>query len=195
MNQTNLLNFKPTRPIRDIANEYVEAFCELYEPNAYMDRVYSYYLKMGAPRWKATAKLPTLTDIRALSIVIWRQGIKRNTRSRFWKYMLGMARQNPALLEQFLVVWPTTSTSSSTARLCSVKFANSWNHFLRRSPQLPRNFRRPKQIQSPFIHKPWWTVVTRQKAGVINNDHPGSSHLQDIDVHNWHDLQIIGESS
>ena len=104
VNQTNLLNFKPTRPIRDIANEYVDAFCALYEPNAYMDRVYSYYLKMGAPRWKAAAKLPTLTDIKALSIVIWRQGIKRDTRSRFWKYMLGMARQNPALLEQFLVV-------------------------------------------------------------------------------------------
>ena len=82
----------------------MDAFCALYEPNAYMDRVYSYYLKMGAPRWKAAAKLPTLTDIKALSIVIWRQGIKRDTRGRFWKYMLGMARQNPALLEQFLVV-------------------------------------------------------------------------------------------
>ena len=104
VNQTNLLNFKPTRPIRDIANEYVDAFCALYEPNAYMDRVYSYYLKMGAPRWKADAKLPTWIDIKALSTVVWRQGIKRNTRSRFWKYMVGMARQNPALLEQFLVV-------------------------------------------------------------------------------------------
>ena len=104
VNQTNLLNFKPTRPIRDIANEYVESFCALYEPNAYMDRVYSYYLKMGAPRWKAAPKLPTWTDIRALSIVVWRQGIKRDTRWRFWRYMIGMARQNPALLEQFLVV-------------------------------------------------------------------------------------------
>ena len=27
VNQTNLLNFRPTRPIQDIANEYVEAFC------------------------------------------------------------------------------------------------------------------------------------------------------------------------
>ncbi|MFL0770783.1 MAG: B12-binding domain-containing radical SAM protein [Prochlorococcus sp.] len=104
VNQTNLLNFKPTRPIRDIANEYVEAFCALYEPNAYMDRVYSYYLKMGAPRWQATAKLPSWIDIKALSIVVWRQGIKRNTRIRFWRYMLGMARKNPAMLEQFLVV-------------------------------------------------------------------------------------------
>ena len=91
VNQTNLLNFKPTRPIRDIANEYVEAFCALYEPNAYMDRVYSYYLKMGAPRWKGSTQLPTLTDLKALSIVIWRQGLKRSTRGRFWRYMFGMA--------------------------------------------------------------------------------------------------------
>ena len=27
VNQTNLLNFVPTRPIREIANEYVDAFC------------------------------------------------------------------------------------------------------------------------------------------------------------------------
>jgi radical SAM superfamily enzyme YgiQ (UPF0313 family) len=111
VNQTNLLNFVPTRPIREIANEYVDAFCALYEPNAYMDRVYHYYLKVGSPRWKpflkpsdATATLPSWTDVRALAIVVWRQGIKRDTRGRFWRYMLGIARQNPAQLEQFLVV-------------------------------------------------------------------------------------------
>jgi radical SAM superfamily enzyme YgiQ (UPF0313 family) len=111
VNQTNLLNFVPTRPIRDIANEYVDAFCALYEPNAYMDRVHSYYLKVGAPRWHqflrpstGLPKLPALSDVRALSIVVWRQGIKRNTRTRFWRYMLDIARRNPSQLEQFLVV-------------------------------------------------------------------------------------------
>ncbi|MCP9772487.1 DUF4070 domain-containing protein [Synechococcus sp. Tobar12-5m-g] len=111
VNQTNLLNFVPTRPIREIANEYVDAFCALYEPNAYMDRVYHYYLKVGTPRWQkflkpadAAAKLPSWTDVRALAIVVWRQGIRRDTRGRFWRYMLGIARQNPAQLEQFLVV-------------------------------------------------------------------------------------------
>ena len=43
-------------------------------------------------------------DLKALSIVLWRQGIKRNTRTRFWRYLLGMALNNPALLEQFLSV-------------------------------------------------------------------------------------------
>ena len=95
MNQTNLLNFKPTRPIRDIANEYVDAFCALYEPNAYMDRVYSYYLKMGAPRWKAAANCPVV-DLKALTIVVWRQGIKRNTRTRFFCSRHGTQQSCPA---------------------------------------------------------------------------------------------------
>ena len=111
VNQTNLLNFVPTRPIRDIANEYVDAFCRLYEPNAYIDRVKHYYLKMGKPRWQqyvpaafGKPSLPAWNDVRALLIVIWRQGFKRDTRWRFWRSLLEVARKNPAVLEQFLVV-------------------------------------------------------------------------------------------
>ena len=111
VNQTNLLNFVPTRPIRDIANEYVDAFCRLYEPNAYIDRVTHYYTKVGKPRWQQYVKraalgkatLPTWTDIRALGIVIWRQGFVRDTRFRFWKSLFRIARQNPDNFEQFVV--------------------------------------------------------------------------------------------
>jgi radical SAM superfamily enzyme YgiQ (UPF0313 family) len=111
VNQTNLLNFVPTRPIRDIANEYVDAFCRLYEPNAYIDRVTHYYTKVGKPRWQqyvktkalGKASLPTWTDLRALSIVIWRQGFRRDTRWRFWNSLATIARRNPDNLEQFLV--------------------------------------------------------------------------------------------
>ncbi|MFW6732204.1 MAG: B12-binding domain-containing radical SAM protein [Synechococcus sp.] len=112
VNQTNLLNFQPTRPIRQIANEYVQAFCSLYEPNAYIDRVAHYYRKLGTPRWHAfydprkadRPSLPTWTDLRALAIVIWRQGVKRDTRWRFWRSLFSIARSNPKNLEQFLVV-------------------------------------------------------------------------------------------
>jgi radical SAM superfamily enzyme YgiQ (UPF0313 family) len=110
VNQTNLLNFIPTRPIRDIANEYVDAFCRLYEPHAYIDRVCSYYLKMGKPRWQQflpanlnKPSLPAWIDVRALLIVIWRQGIKRDTRWLFWRSLLKVSLGNPAVLEQFLV--------------------------------------------------------------------------------------------
>jgi radical SAM superfamily enzyme YgiQ (UPF0313 family) len=111
VNQTNLLNFVPSRPIRDIANEYVDAFCRLYEPNAYIDRVTHYYTKMGKPRWQQYVKraalgkatLPTWTDIRALAIVVWRQGFVRDTRWRFWRSLLTIARRNPDNFEQFVV--------------------------------------------------------------------------------------------
>uniref|UniRef100_UPI0037D9A516 B12-binding domain-containing radical SAM protein n=1 Tax=Vulcanococcus sp. TaxID=2856995 RepID=UPI0037D9A516 len=112
VNQTNLLNFVPTRPIRDIANEYVDAFCRLYEPNAYIDRVTHYYSnKVGAPRWKAFYKpensdkpaLPPMSDLKALATVLWRQGFKRNTRFRFWRSLARVARRNPASFEQFVV--------------------------------------------------------------------------------------------
>ncbi|MEB3348930.1 MAG: DUF4070 domain-containing protein [Cyanobacteriota bacterium] len=111
VNQTNLLNFVPTRPIREIAGEYVDAFCRLYEPEAYIRRVSHYYSKMGKPRWQqyvpkaafGKASLPSWTDVRALLIVIWRQGIKRHTRWLFWGSLLQMLRRNPDVLEKFLV--------------------------------------------------------------------------------------------
>jgi radical SAM superfamily enzyme YgiQ (UPF0313 family) len=112
VNQTNLLNFVPTRPIREIANEYVDAFCRLYEPHAYIDRVTHYYLKVGKPRWQQFVKaaplgkptLPSWTDVRALAIVVWRQGLRRDTRWRFWRSLFTIARRNPGVLEQFLTV-------------------------------------------------------------------------------------------
>jgi hypothetical protein len=58
INQTTLMNFVPTRPVEDIAKEYVEAFQALYEPHRYLDRVYRYFLKLGTPRVKPAAQLP-----------------------------------------------------------------------------------------------------------------------------------------
>lgn len=123
VNQTNLLNFVPTRPIRDIANEYMEAFSELYEPNAYIDRVYSYFLKLPPQRYKqilkelaqkaeaeggtarqSNGKRISWVDLRALAIVVWRQGLRRNTRWRFWRALLGMARHNPARFTGFISI-------------------------------------------------------------------------------------------
>ena len=112
VNQTNLLNFVPTRPIRDIANEYVDAFAALYEPNAYIDRVYSYFLKLPPQRYKEfvipenrkEARGTDWTDLRALATVVWRQGFKRDTRFRFWKALAGMARHNPKRFKGFVSI-------------------------------------------------------------------------------------------
>lgn len=117
VNQTNLLNFEPTRPIRDIAEEYMEAFADLYEANAYIDRVYSYFLKLPPQRYKqirrenppsgpqASAQRGiSWVDLRALAIVVWRQGVRRDTRWRFWNALFGMARHNPARFTGFISI-------------------------------------------------------------------------------------------
>jgi radical SAM superfamily enzyme YgiQ (UPF0313 family) len=104
INQSSLMNFVPTRPLEDIAHEYIETFWELYEPKRYIDRVYRCFLKLGQPKCKAPAKFPSGEDLRALGIVIWRQGIKRDTRWKFWHHLFGILKNNPALWEYYLIM-------------------------------------------------------------------------------------------
>ena len=104
INQTTLMNFVPTRPIEEIAQEYIEAFWTLYEPKTYLDRVYRCFLKLGAPQHESDFTMPSWVDIRALAIVIWRQGFKRNTRWQFWHHLFGIFRHNPAVWEHYLTM-------------------------------------------------------------------------------------------
>jgi radical SAM superfamily enzyme YgiQ (UPF0313 family) len=104
INQTTLMNFIPTRPLEDIAQEYVEAFWELYDAESYLDRTYRCFLMMGAPKVKAPSKLPSWVDLRALAIVIWRQGVKRKTRWKFWHHLFSMIVRNPAVWEHYITV-------------------------------------------------------------------------------------------
>ena len=103
-NQTTLLNFIPPRPIEDIAQEYIETFWELYEPNRYLDRVYRCFLKLKETPAKSPWKMPSLVDLKALIIVIWRQGIKRNTRGKFWHHLFSIIKENPGVWEHYLTM-------------------------------------------------------------------------------------------
>ncbi len=104
INQTTLINFVPTRPVEEIAQEYIEAFWQLYEPHSYLDRVYRCFLKLGAPKAKPASKLPSWTDLRALAILVWRQGIKRSTRWKFWHHLFSIIKQNPAVWKHYLTI-------------------------------------------------------------------------------------------
>ena len=102
INQTTLMNFIATRPLEDIAREYIEAFCALYEPVAYLDRTYRCFLMMGGPSWTAPAKFPEWLIIKAFLTVIWRQGIKRETRWKFWHHLFSILKRNPRVTEHYL---------------------------------------------------------------------------------------------
>jgi radical SAM superfamily enzyme YgiQ (UPF0313 family) len=102
INQTTLMNFIATRPLAEIAREYIEAFCALYDPIKYLDRTYRCFLMLGSPKWTAPAKMPALVEIKALMIVIWRQGIKRETRWKFWHHLFSILWHNPKVYAQYL---------------------------------------------------------------------------------------------
>lgn len=104
MNQTTLMNFIPTRPLEDIAHEYVEAFWTLYDPASYLDRTYRHFLKLGAPKCPSRVREVSWVNIRALLTLCWRQGVVRKTRVQFWLNLLGILRHNPKVWEPYLGV-------------------------------------------------------------------------------------------
>ena len=104
INQTTLMNFEPTRPLEDIAREYIDAFWRIYDPKAFLDRNYRCFMKMGAPFGTAEFKFPPLVEIRALLTVMWRQGIKRETRWMFWHHLFSILRHNPAVFVAYISV-------------------------------------------------------------------------------------------
>jgi radical SAM superfamily enzyme YgiQ (UPF0313 family) len=102
MNQTTLMNFVPTRPIEDIAQEYVDAFWQLYDPLVYLERTYQHFLKLGAPKHPNRVRKANWVNIRALLTIFWRQGVVRKTRFRFWVCLAGILRHNPTVWEPYL---------------------------------------------------------------------------------------------
>ena len=104
INQTTLINFIPTRPVEEIAEEYIETFWQLYDPERYLERTYRCFLKLGAPQCHPPAKFPSLVDLKALAIVIFRQGFKRKTRWKFWFYLFSIIKHNPGVWEHYLTL-------------------------------------------------------------------------------------------
>ena len=102
IHQTTLTNFVPTRPLEEIAREYVRCFWELYEPDRYLARVYRHFLSMQPSPNKAKFKRPGLADIRAMLTICWRQGVKRSTRVQFWRQLFSILQRNPGVFKHYL---------------------------------------------------------------------------------------------
>jgi len=106
IHQTTLMNYVPTRPLEEIAREYVDAFWKLYEPERFLDRTYRHYRILGEATYpkkgKAAKKKLNWVVMRALLIVCWRQGVLRKTRWQFWRNLYNMYRYNPGGLSSYL---------------------------------------------------------------------------------------------
>jgi radical SAM superfamily enzyme YgiQ (UPF0313 family) len=98
INQTTLMNYHPTRPMEQIAREYVDGFWDLYDPVRYLERTFQHYmmLKDGQlPRRRGSARRRiSRGNGKALIKVIWRQGVRRSSRWKFWPRLYQMLRHN-----------------------------------------------------------------------------------------------------
>ncbi|MGL5804425.1 MAG: B12-binding domain-containing radical SAM protein [Xenococcaceae cyanobacterium] len=101
INQTTILNFVPTRPIEEIAREYVDSFWHLYDPEVYLDRAFRYFMRIGISR-HTQLKQPGWRNIRALVLLLWQQGIVRKTRIQFWRNLLTLVRRHVSLIDNYL---------------------------------------------------------------------------------------------
>ena len=108
INQTTLMNFIPTRPIEDIAHEYINSFWQLYDPQSFLDRTYRCYRILGQanyPKKEKKVKKPFDWQVlKAAVIVFWKQGIVRQTRWMFWPYLFQMILHNSGGVLSYLTI-------------------------------------------------------------------------------------------
>jgi radical SAM superfamily enzyme YgiQ (UPF0313 family) len=107
--QTHLLNFVPDRPIEEIASEFLEAFSNLYDPISYAKRVYRYVCKLAEGRRRHAnrsrrprAWMQSGALLGGILILLWRQGIKRGSRSVFWAQLAKILIKYPLILEDYI---------------------------------------------------------------------------------------------
>jgi hypothetical protein len=48
--------------------------------------------------------MPQLVELKALFIIIWRQGIKRNTRFQFWSQLFSILKNNPSVFVLYISI-------------------------------------------------------------------------------------------
>ncbi len=102
--QNTLMNFVPTRPIADIAREYVEGFWMMYEPQNYLRRCLQQCLKIGSLNSKRqTMQFPLSKGLQLVAQLIWHQGIRRpEIRGQFWHQLWIVLSQKPQVLNMYL---------------------------------------------------------------------------------------------
>lgn len=102
--QNTLMNFVPTRPIAEIAREYVEGIWTMYEPANYLKRCLQHCLEIRLRSGrKQTLKFPLGKEVQLVTRLIWHQGIRRSDiRVQFWRQLIIILAKNPRILKTYL---------------------------------------------------------------------------------------------
>ncbi len=86
--QTGLVNFLPARPVREIADEFMRLYDTLYDPDSFLDRLFAHFGQMDPPKFRKRFSPLYSSELRAVIITMYRQGVLYPSRLKFWKYLL-----------------------------------------------------------------------------------------------------------
>lgn len=100
--QTGLPNFLPTRPMRQIVGEFIRLYEVLYDPESYQERAFQHISRMKPAPIKKGFSLPLFSELRAVAITLFRQGVKPSYRGKFWKLFLTGIVRFPKNFHHFL---------------------------------------------------------------------------------------------
>jgi radical SAM superfamily enzyme YgiQ (UPF0313 family) len=100
--QTGLINFLPTRPRAEIANEFIRLYDVLYDPEFYLKRSYECMARMESKPPHKSFSPPYLSELRAVLITLFRQGVLYPSRFTFWKYFIRGLTKFPLRFRYFL---------------------------------------------------------------------------------------------
>jgi radical SAM superfamily enzyme YgiQ (UPF0313 family) len=102
--QNALMNFTPTRPIAEIAQEYLEGIWKMYEPENYLRRCFDHCLKIAPnPQLQQTMYFPPGKGLRLVAQLFYRQGWqRREIRAQFWRQLWTILRTKPQFVNMYL---------------------------------------------------------------------------------------------
>lgn len=102
--QNSLMNFVPTRPIAEIAQEYLEGIWTMYEPTNYLRRCYEHCLKITPnPQLQQNMYFSPGKGLRLVAQLFWRQGWQRQEiRAQFWRQLWTIMHTKPQFLNMYL---------------------------------------------------------------------------------------------
>ncbi|MBW4576998.1 MAG: B12-binding domain-containing radical SAM protein [Aphanothece sp. CMT-3BRIN-NPC111] len=158
INQSTLMNFVPTRPLPEIAREFVDAFWTLYDPERFLDRTYRHFRILGEATYpkkgKSAKKKLTWPVIRALLIICWRQGVVRKTRWQFWRNLFSMYRHNPGGVSSYLAVCAQSEHFLEYRQIVKEQIEAQLAEFLEREAQLQTQAAQEEKAASVMVEDP-----------------------------------------
>ena len=105
-------NFVPTRPEKEICEDYNRIWYELYNTPQFLSRTYHYYSAMRPTRRALTlqrGEVPSvqpsgsgypikkhLGDVKGFMMMLWRQVIMGSHRAQFWRQHMEIRKYNPS---------------------------------------------------------------------------------------------------